>query len=102
MKKLFDLFKNMFKYAFNIEQYKHKENITPKTLQTDVKNNLIGYQITDYKGTPKVYSQRHVFKTFLNAIDFADNNNFLCDFEVRPVYAEDINNPIYIDSYLCR
>ena len=62
----------------------------------------IGYQITDYEGNSKVYSQRHVFKTFLNAMDFADNNGFLFGFEVRPVYAKDINNPIYIDSSLCR
>lgn len=62
----------------------------------------IGYQITDYDGKSQVYSQRHVFKTFLNAMDFADNNGFLCGFEVRPVYAKDITNPIYIDSSLCR
>lgn len=62
----------------------------------------IGYQITDYDGKSQVYSQRHVFKTFLNAMDFADNNGFLCGFEVRPVFAKDITNPIYIDSSLCR
>ena len=62
----------------------------------------IGYQITDYDGKSKVYSQRHLFKTFLDAMDFADNNNFLCGFEVRPVFAKDVADPIFIDSSVCR
>lgn len=79
------------------------ENETQKIKEENQSNeNPIGYQITNYDGVSQVYSRRHVFKSFLDAMDFADNNNFLCGFEVRPVYAKDIDDPIYINSNLCR
>ena len=120
MKKLKELFDKLMMWMFFSDLQPTVDKITDtignetKKLQDEVNvtadeavnepdnQEPIGYQITDYEGNSKVYSQHHVFKTFLNAMDFADNNNFLFGFEVRPVYAKDIKEPIYIDSSLCR